>query len=97
MYRIDDEPPKQTDAIRDFVAQLPVPLTVRVLPSMGMRSFRLKLAKALKISASSGKGSPSGVWLLMGDGFMTELDMGREAADLAWWGIQDGSRVLVRP
>ena len=80
---------------RSLMAELPPPTTVRVLPTMEMRSFRLKLLKALKVAADVVLRGDIDVYLVMDDDRLTKLDMIQERRDLAWWGIQDGSHVVV--
>ncbi|KAH8117073.1 RNI-like protein [Phellopilus nigrolimitatus] len=82
------------------LAPLSPPSTLRVLPTMTMRVFRLKLMKALKLAsgrreAHQGFQPHLGAWLMMDGDDLTELDFAQEARDLAWWGVRDGSRVLV--
>ncbi|KAI5119941.1 hypothetical protein M0805_002130 [Coniferiporia weirii] len=89
--------PERPPAPQTLTAQLPPPLTLRVLPTMTVRSFRLKLLKALKLSSASFRQETRlAVWLLMNDNNLTELDLDQETRDLAWWGIQDGSQFIVR-
>ena len=78
-----------------LMAELPPPTTVRVLPTMAMRTFRLKLLKALKVAADVTRRGDVDVYLVMDDDRITKLDMIQETRDLAWWGIQNGSQVVV--
>jgi hypothetical protein len=74
---------------------LPPPTTVRVLPTMAMRTFRLKLLKALKLVPDVVCQGDVDVYLVMDDERLTKLDMLQGGRDLSWWGIQHGSRIVV--
>ncbi|KAF8205723.1 hypothetical protein K438DRAFT_1905308 [Mycena galopus ATCC 62051] len=66
-------------------------ITLRVLPTMTLRAFRLKICKSMKYSASS---TALSLWLQMQDGSFTPLESDRDAQDLAWLGIESGSNII---
>lgn len=69
------------------------PTAMRVLPTMTMRTFRLKLCKTLKIPKP--KQASVKLWLVMPDNRISEIDNEQSTHDLSWWGIENGSSVLV--
>ena len=77
-------------------AKLPPPFTLRVLPSMTVRLLRAKLLKALKLQTDRiRQGADISIWMVMGDNTLTMLDHEQETHDLAWWGIQNDSHLVV--
>lgn len=63
---------------------------------MSMRVFKLKLLKAMKPTLGSVHGQGQlGAKLLMDDGSMTEIDLNLETKDLSWYGVQNGSCILL--
>jgi len=100
VYRCDSAfPDANKDALERFRAQLGPPMTIRVLPSMTMRVFRIKLLKTLKIPPLAGRidvPHPR-AWLVMDESALSELDLEQDSRDLAWWGIQNESEVFVYP
>ncbi|TCD68444.1 hypothetical protein EIP91_010730 [Steccherinum ochraceum] len=66
--------------------------TLRVLPTMSIRTFRLKLVKALKLKLSRAQTEEVRLWLVMPDSSLGEIK--GETDDLAWWGIEDGSEMV---
>ncbi|KAI0957748.1 hypothetical protein AcW1_006039 [Taiwanofungus camphoratus] len=69
----------------------PVPL--RVLPTMSIRTFRAKVTKSFKISKPDQ--TAVRLWLQLPDGHVAEMDRDNEARDLAWWGLEDGSNMIL--
>ncbi|GJE87126.1 RNI-like protein [Phanerochaete sordida] len=66
---------------------------LRVLPSMSMRTFRMKLAKTFKLGRAEQPGLR--LWLKMPDGAWSELESAEDTHDLAWWGLEDGSEIVL--
>ena len=99
VYRCTAKPADGDSQLKHVVVQTPPPLTIRVLPTMTLRLLRLKLLKALKIPASSARlerlGNELSAFLVMDDGSLSELDFRQEHREVAWWGVQDGSRIVV--
>lgn len=82
------------------MAQLPPPSTLRVLPTMPIRLLRPKLLKSLKLLPSSDRARRQTpeltIWLVMDDDGLRQIgDVDEESRDLSWWGIQDGSDIIV--
>jgi len=68
-------------------------LPLRVLPTMSLRIFRLKVSKALKLPKSR---NTIALWIKMNDGTYARLDEeDRDNQDLLWWGIEDQSDVFM--
>ena len=67
--------------------------SMRVLPTMSVRTFRLKVAKTFKIPRASQ--AALGLWLRMPDGNLAEIDGALDDRDLDWWGIEDGSEIIL--
>ncbi|KAJ7578440.1 outer arm dynein light chain 1 [Mycena floridula] len=55
---------------------------IRALPSMTLRSLRLKISKTLRCDKTVS------LWLKMADGGMAELGLERDKEDLAWLGFE---------
>ena len=69
---------------------------MRVLPTMAMKVFRLRLMKLLKIppdKASTKHGMQ--VWTVMDGNLLSKLDLNEENQEISWCGIEEGSRVVV--
>lgn len=64
--------------------------TLRVLPSMSLRTLRLKIVKCMKLPTQSLGHVSIKLWLKMGDGTLAQLDSSTDQ-DLAWWGLENGS------
>ncbi|KAF9246350.1 hypothetical protein BU15DRAFT_40093 [Melanogaster broomeanus] len=67
------------------------PILLKVLSTMKMGIFRLKLIKSLKMPRRRNREAVQ-VWLQMHDGYVS-LD--NDEHNLEWYGIEDGSQVLV--
>ncbi|KAL5532876.1 hypothetical protein ACEPAF_4650 [Sanghuangporus sanghuang] len=81
-----------------LMAQLPPPSTLRVLPTMPVRLLRPRLLKSLNLfpyDRSRRQGPELSVWLVMDDDGLREIGKLEGSRDLSWWGIQDGSHILV--
>ncbi|KAH7923561.1 hypothetical protein BV22DRAFT_1092713 [Leucogyrophana mollusca] len=77
----------------DMAAQLSPPTTLRVLSTMKMRIFRLKVMKSFRTTRGSGNNGVTQVWLEMSDGALARLD--DDDQELSWWGIENGSHIVV--
>ena len=66
------------------------PLTLRVLPTMSLRAFRMKIAKVLKRN-----GTDIFLSIEVGNGVVRELHSDNDARDLDWLGLEDGSNIVV--
>ncbi len=60
---------------------------------MSMRAFRLKVAKSFKVPKTE-QGTMK-LWLNMPDGILVELDNPEDIHDLSWWGLDDGSELVM--
>lgn len=78
-----------------LMAHLPPPYTLRVLPTMSVRLLRPKILKALKLPVDRTRQGTDSIWMMMGDDTVTKLDLEQETRDLAWWGIQNDSHVVI--
>lgn len=70
-------------------------VTLKILPTMSLRTFRLKVFKSLK--APEQKVTKTGVelWLKLRDGKYASMDNGQDTQELDWWGVENGSDVYV--
>jgi len=68
---------------------------MRVLPTMTIRTFRLKIIKFLKIPKNQQRNMS--LWLKFPDETLSEIktDGHDDSYDLAWWGMEDGADVVV--
>ncbi|KAK2466834.1 hypothetical protein APHAL10511_001092 [Amanita phalloides] len=71
-------------------------LTLSVIPSMTLRTLRVKISRALTGRAGKGKGKVV-IWQRMQDGLLLELDHSRDTQDLAWIGLEDGVSIVCTP
>ena len=62
---------------------------------MTIRTFRLKLAKALKLKMSRTQSDGMRLWIVMPDNSLGEIKGERETDDLAWWGVEEGCEVVL--
>ncbi|KAH9945843.1 uncharacterized protein BXZ73DRAFT_86099 [Epithele typhae] len=69
------------------------PTALRALTSMTVRSLRLKLFKACRVPR--GQQAEARLWLVMPDGGLVELDEQFANRDLAYWGIEEGARIVL--
>ena len=60
---------------------------------MTMRMLRLKLAKTFKLSKA--EQAEVRIWLQMPDRAHAELDLADDNHELDWWGLEDGSEIVV--
>lgn len=72
------------------------PLQLRVLPTMAMKVFRLRLIKLLKLPPNQANGVHKvHAWMLMDDDSLSEMDFEPGTQEVSWWGLEEGSRILV--
>ncbi|KAJ3787316.1 hypothetical protein GGU10DRAFT_374062 [Lentinula aff. detonsa] len=70
------------------ISEWTIPTSIRVLPTMSLKVFELKIRKTLNIE----KDSRCSLWLKMSDGSWVELT--DVAHDLDWLGLESGSQVV---
>ena len=75
--------------MRSAKAQAPL----RALSTMSVRTLRAKLLKACKVPRARQAGAR--VWMVLHDGHFVELDEEHAARDLAYWGIEEGTRFVL--
>jgi len=68
---------------------------LRVLPTMPVRTFRLKIIKCLKKPQQKSDLLVPKLWLKMRDGAFVTMDHELDEQDLGWWGLENGSDVYV--
>ena len=68
-------------------------MALRVLPSMTLRTFRLKVAKSFKAGKAAQK--TLGLWIKMQDGTFAALNTADDTLDLAWLGVEDSSDIVL--
>ncbi|KAF7791340.1 hypothetical protein EIP86_002354 [Pleurotus ostreatoroseus] len=67
--------------------------SLRVLPTMTAKTFRMKLAKSFKVARS--QQAHIRLWLQMPDTAFAEIEATDGDRDLAWWGVEDNSLVYL--
>ncbi|KAJ7632998.1 hypothetical protein FB45DRAFT_914126 [Roridomyces roridus] len=67
---------------------------LRVLPTMTLRAFRLKVRKTMKQHAAASDTAMVLLWLQMQDTSWALLDIDRDQHDLAWLGVESGSNII---
>jgi hypothetical protein len=68
-------------------------VALRVLSTMKLGLFRLKVIKALGAGKTQRKRDATYVWLRMGDDTLAPLQ--NDDQELGWWGIENGSHIVV--
>jgi len=68
-------------------------VVLRMLPTMSLRTLRLKICKALKYDA---RRTDLTLWLGMGQGTLTRLDREYDARVIDWLGIERGSQIVYQ-
>lgn len=68
-------------------------VALRVLSTIKLGLFRLKVVKSLGMSKTQRKRDATYVWLRMGDGTLAPLQ--HDDQELGWWGIENGSHIVV--
>lgn len=81
---------KSPTDLHDRIDPIDPPISVKVLKSMKLSIFRLKLIKSLEISNS--RHGAMQVWLKLRDGYVL-LD--NDGHNLEWYGIEDGTHLVV--
>ncbi|KAL0577801.1 hypothetical protein V5O48_004168 [Marasmius crinis-equi] len=64
-------------------------MPLRVLPTMTLKVFRLKVRKTMKVQPQE----EMTLWVLMPDGKWIELGIERDGQDLEWLGLEEGSQL----
>ena len=75
--------------------QAPPKVKVRVLPTMSLKNFRLKVLKTLKLPVST----HIQLWIALERGPIVdfaELEMTISDRQLEWWGVEDNSKIVYR-
>ncbi|KAJ3515736.1 hypothetical protein NLJ89_g1578 [Agrocybe chaxingu] len=67
--------------------------TLRVLPTMSLRIFRLKACKTLKLDV---RRTNLTCWLRMRNGSLSKLGEEYDSRELDWLGIEDGSQIVYQ-
>jgi hypothetical protein len=62
---------------------------LRVLPTMPLRAFRMKILKSIPLPSNS----LIELWLKMEDGELVQMDSKYDDQELAWWGVENDSHV----
>lgn len=70
-------------------------ITLRVLPTMSLHAFRMKIFKSIKMPGQKLSQVSIELWLKMRDDDFAEMDRSNDDKDLAWWGLDNGSDVYV--
>lgn len=86
VHRCSEPPSASTPSITQT-------LPLRVLPTMSLRTFRLKIAKSLGLRKA--EQITMKLWLTMPGSAVASLDETQDTQDLSWLGLEDASEVLV--
>ncbi|KZT69805.1 RNI-like protein [Daedalea quercina L-15889] len=86
LYRTDTAPSGKA------VTHTSDPLVLRVLPSMNIRTFHLKVTKSFKVPKAAQ--ASIRLWLRMPDDRLVEIERD-DNHDLDWWGVENGVEMLV--
>lgn len=68
---------------------------LKILPTMSLRTFRLKVFKTVKSADQKVTNTSVELWLKMRDGKVAGMDHDHDAQDLGWWGLQNGSDIYA--
>jgi len=83
------KPPANGDPISKIIQTSSA--VIRVLPSMTLRTLRLKIRKTF---GGSTRASPR-LYLQMEDGVAATLETEQDTYDLTWWGFDNGTNIFV--
>lgn len=68
---------------------------LRVLPTMLLRTFRLKAFKSIRAPTDKLNKTSIELWLKMKDTSFAIMDRDHDEFDLGWWGLEDGSDIYA--
>ncbi|KAL7283642.1 hypothetical protein ACG7TL_003078 [Trametes sanguinea] len=83
-------PPEEVEG---YLQRCEADASLRVLSTMTVRAFRLKILKSFKIPKAPQ--SSMRLWMVLPDGHCVELDEEYAGRDLAWWGVEDGTSFVL--
>ncbi|KAI0362453.1 hypothetical protein OH77DRAFT_1467198 [Trametes cingulata] len=83
-------PPSEIDG---YLRRCPNDVTLRVLLTMTVRTFRLKVLKAFKIPKD--QQSAVRLWMVLPDGHFIEMGDEYAGRDLSWWGVEEGTSFVI--
>lgn len=71
-------------------------IALRVLPTMTVRIFRMKVFKNFKVPGLTLNQTSIKLWLKMQDGAYATMDRDHDDYDLDWWGLDNSSDIYVK-
>ncbi|KAI8989734.1 hypothetical protein BD414DRAFT_414676 [Trametes punicea] len=91
IYEAASDPPQSLPAenVNDYLRECRANVSLRVLSTMTVRAFKLKVMKSFKIPKV--KQSAMRLWMVLPDGHLVEMDEEYAGRDLSWWGIEEGT------
>ncbi|KAI0636670.1 hypothetical protein C8Q77DRAFT_1050282 [Trametes polyzona] len=81
------------DEVEGYLGACRAAETLRVLSTMSVRTFRLKVLKAFKVPKA--QQNVARLWMVMPDGHFVALDEEYAGRDLSWWGVEDGATFVL--
>ncbi|KAI0672908.1 hypothetical protein C8Q78DRAFT_1187012 [Trametes maxima] len=95
IYEATRAPPPNlpADEVEAFLRDSRADTALRVLSTMTVRTFRLKVMKAFKVPRP--QQSAVRLWMVVPDGHFVEMDEEYAGRDLSWWGVEEGMSFII--
>ena len=95
IYHTTGVPPRNlpSSEVEDYLRSCCTNVTLRVLSTMTVRTFRLKALKTFKIPRA--QQSVAKLWMLLRDGQFVEMDEEYAGRDLSWWGVEEDTLCVI--
>ncbi|CDO73583.1 hypothetical protein BN946_scf185014.g53 [Trametes cinnabarina] len=95
ILRATSFPPQNAapEEAQEYLQRCGDPNSLRVLSTMTIRAFRLKVLKTGKIPKA--QQNAMRLWMVLPDGHFAELDEEYAGRDLSWWGVEDGTTFIL--
>ncbi|KAI0822831.1 hypothetical protein BC628DRAFT_1387870 [Trametes gibbosa] len=82
-----------SDAVQGYLCTCGAHVALRVLSTMAVRTFRMKVMKAFKVPRD--KQGAMRLWIVLPEGHFVEIDEEYAGRDLSWWGVEEGTTFLL--
>ncbi|KAI0333552.1 hypothetical protein GY45DRAFT_1296987 [Cubamyces sp. BRFM 1775] len=95
IYHATSAPPRSLPSaeVEDYLRGCRTNVSLRVLSTMTVRTFRLKALKTFKIPKTQQNAAK--LWMLLRDGQFVEMDEEYAGRDLSWWGVEENTLCVI--
>ncbi|KAH9901505.1 hypothetical protein C8Q73DRAFT_678068 [Cubamyces lactineus] len=95
VYHATSAPPRSLPPaeVENYLRECRANVSLRVLSTMTVRTFRLKALKTFKIPRA--QQSVAKLWMLLRDGHFVEMDEEYAGRDLSWWGVEEDTLCVI--